>query len=97
MDHWWEDHRRWMQPKLDEAPSAYFNRQFWATFEDDRAGLLTRELLNVDHLMWGSDYPHTEGTFPRSREQVAKDFKGIPEAEVRKMVAQNAAQLYGVS
>jgi hypothetical protein len=36
MDHWWEDHHRWMQPKLDESPSTYFKRQFWATFEDDR-------------------------------------------------------------
>ena len=36
MDHWWEDHHRWMQPKLDESPSTYFERHFWATFEDDR-------------------------------------------------------------
>jgi predicted TIM-barrel fold metal-dependent hydrolase len=47
--------------------------------------------------MWGSDYPHTEGTFPRSREQVASDFAGIPEAEVYQMVAGNAARLYGVA
>ncbi len=66
MDHWWHDHHRWMEPKLDEAPNAYFKRQFWATFEDDRAGILTRELIGVDRLMWGSDYPHTEGTFPYS-------------------------------
>jgi uncharacterized protein len=64
MDHWWEDHHRWMEPRLEEPPSAYYQRQFWATFEDDRAGILTRHLLNIDHLMWGSDYPHTEGTFP---------------------------------
>jgi predicted TIM-barrel fold metal-dependent hydrolase len=97
MDHWWEDHRHWMEPKVDEAPSFYFKRQFWATFEDDRAGVLTRELIGVDRLMWGSDYPHTEGTFPRSREQVARDFTGIPEAEVYQMVAGNAARLYGLS
>jgi predicted TIM-barrel fold metal-dependent hydrolase len=96
MDHWWKDHRRWMKPRLDESPSFYFHRQFWATFEDDRAGLLTRELLPIDHLMWGSDYPHTEGTFPHSREQIAKDFAGIAEEEVRKIVAGNAARLYGL-
>ncbi len=97
MDHWWKDHHRWMEPKLEEAPSFYFNRQFWATFEEDRAGLLTRELLNVERLMWGSDYPHTEGTFPYSREQIAKDFAGISEVEVYKMVTGNAAQLYGLA
>ena len=94
MDHWWEAHHHWME--LPERPSVYFHQHFWATFETDRAGLLTRELLNVDHLMWGSDYPHTEGTFPRSREQIAKDFAGIPEAEVYKIVVDNAARLYGV-
>lgn len=95
MDHWWTDHRHWMEPRLDEPPSAYFQRQFWATFEDDRPGLLTRQLLNVEHLLWGADYPHTEGTWPRSREQIANDFADIPEEEVRKMVADNAARLYG--
>jgi hypothetical protein len=64
MDHWWTDHHHWMEPKVNEAPSFYFKRQFWATFEDDRAGVLTRELIGVERLMWGSDYPHTEGTFP---------------------------------
>ena len=97
MDHWWKDHHRWMAPELTELPSVYFHRQFWATFEDDRPGLLTRELLNVDHLMWGSDYPHTEGTFPYSREQIAKDFAGIAEGEVYKMVVANAAHLYGLT
>ena len=97
MDHWWNDHRHWMEPQLDEAPSTYFKRQFWATFEDDRAGILTRELVGVDRLMWGSDYPHTEGTFPYSQEQIMRDFMGVPEAEVYQMVTSNAAQLYGLA
>jgi predicted TIM-barrel fold metal-dependent hydrolase len=96
MDHWWTDHHRWMRPQLAEPPSFYFKHHFWATFEDDRPGLLTRELIGVDRLMWGSDYPHTEGTFPHSREQVAKDFAGISEHEIRMLVADNAARLYGI-
>ena len=96
MDHWWEDHRQWIQPKLDEKPSHYFQRQVWATFEDDRAGMETRHLLNVDHLMWGSDYPHTEGTFPRSQQQIAHDFVDVPDHELRKIAWDNAAQLYGI-
>jgi predicted TIM-barrel fold metal-dependent hydrolase len=38
------------------------NGLFWATFEDDRAGVFTRQLIGVDRLMTGFDYPHTEGT-----------------------------------
>ena len=38
MDHWWKDHGHRMEPRLTEPPSYYFNRQVWATFEDDRPG-----------------------------------------------------------
>jgi predicted TIM-barrel fold metal-dependent hydrolase len=96
LDHFWEDHRGWMEPRLHEPPSFYFHRQFYSTFEDDRAGLLTRELLNTDHLMWGSDYPHSEGTFPHSLEQVRKDFAGIPADLTRKLLKDNAASLYNI-
>lgn len=95
LDHWWTDNRHWMEPRTDHKPSFFFKRNFWATFEDDRAGIITRHLLNPDHLMWGSDYPHTEGTFPRSREQIERDFADVPPQEVRKMVSANAASLYG--
>ena len=96
MDHWWEDHHRWMEPKLNEPPSYYFKRQFWATFEDDRAGILTRHLLGIDRLMWGSDYPHTEGTFPFSIERIRQDFADVPDHETLMMVHDNAAHLYGI-
>jgi predicted TIM-barrel fold metal-dependent hydrolase len=96
LDHWWTFHHEWIEPRLNEPPSFYFHRQFWATFEEDRAGILTRELLNVDHLMWGSDYPHTEGTFPESQKQVASTFAGVGAIETAKMVRENAAALYGL-
>ena len=60
------------------------------------AGLLTRELLNTDHLLWGSDYPHSEGTFPHSLEQVTKDFAGIPVDLAHKLLRGNAARLYNI-
>jgi predicted TIM-barrel fold metal-dependent hydrolase len=44
--------------------------------------------------MWGSDYPHTEGTFPYSQDAVGRNFAGLPEADVYKLVIGNAADLY---
>ena len=90
-------HRRhmWEVPKLDLLPSEYFKRQRYATFGEDPVGLLAREITGVDCLLWGSDYPHDEGTFPHSREVIERTFKGIPEDEKRKIVCENAAQLYG--
>jgi predicted TIM-barrel fold metal-dependent hydrolase len=52
--------------------------------------------MGVDRLMWGSDYPHSEGTFPYSRRQIEHDFGDIPEQETRMLVRDNAAQLYGI-
>ncbi len=96
MDHWWEDHHHWLEPKLEQPPSFYARRQFYHTFEDDKAGLMHLPMLSADGLMWGSDYPHTEGTFPHSKEQVAKDFACLSADIRRKIVRDNAARLYGI-
>jgi predicted TIM-barrel fold metal-dependent hydrolase len=66
-----------------------------ATFEDDRAGVLTRDMIGVENLMWGSDYPHTEGVWPYSRKKVAQNFANIPEGDTRKMVHDNVARVFG--
>ncbi len=95
MDHWWHDHKGWLEPRLPEPPSTYFHRQFHATFEDDRAGILTRELIGVENLLWGSDYPHTEGVWPFSRQQIARDFADVPAPEIRQICPNTPARLYG--
>ena len=85
----------WQTPRLELQPSEFFKRQGYATFGDDALGLRNRDVTGVECLLWGTDYPHDEGTFPHSREVIARTFKGIPEGEARKMVCDNAARLYG--
>jgi predicted TIM-barrel fold metal-dependent hydrolase len=97
MDHWWGAHRNWLDPRLPEKPSTYVHRQVWATFEDDRSGLLTLPMLNEDHLMWGNDYPHTEGVWPNSVGSLERDLTGLTPAQQRKVTRTNAADLYGIS
>ena len=94
-DQQWSANAAWMDPKLPEPPSYYYKRNFAATFEDDRAGVLTRDFVLADTLLWGSDYPHTEGVWPFSRKQIAYDFGGIPGKDTRKMVHDNAVNLFG--
>jgi predicted TIM-barrel fold metal-dependent hydrolase len=88
-------HAHWTRPKLKEPPSFYIKRQMRLTFQEDPVGLALRPFTGAQLLMWGSDYPHHEGTWPHSREAVAKQFSGIPEAEVRQIVRDNARDLYG--
>ena len=45
-------------------------------------------------LIWGSDYPHWEGTWPNSQAAVDKLFEGVPEREIDQMVRGNAVETF---
>ncbi|HEX5096687.1 MAG TPA: amidohydrolase family protein, partial [Acidimicrobiia bacterium] len=47
-----------------------------------------------DRFMWGSDYPHDEGTHPFTREHLRQLFSDTDPAELQQLLAQNAAKLY---
>jgi predicted TIM-barrel fold metal-dependent hydrolase len=67
----------------------------YCTFIDDSFGVASRHWIGVDNIMWSSDYPHTASTWPHSRDIIGRDFKDVSEVEKRKIVRENAAQLYG--
>ena len=81
---------------LPLRPSEYFRRQcaLGASFMF-RHEVAMRHSIGVEQLMLGSDYPHAEGTWPRTRETLAEVFEGVPDAELEAMVGANAARLYG--
>lgn len=54
-----------------------------------------RDRIGVDRIMWGSDYPHDEGTYPYTREGLRYAFARVPRDEVAAMVGGNAARVYG--
>jgi predicted TIM-barrel fold metal-dependent hydrolase len=98
MDYTFDRHRRWMKSSITERPSDYYRQSFHATFQqDDVTGLLARQIPGVDTLMWASDYPHTDSTWPRSREVVEDLFVSVPDDERRKITSANAAALYGLN
>ena len=51
--------------------------------------------MGIDKVMWGSDYPHHEATSPYSKESLRRSFVGWSEADLRKVLAGNAAEVYG--
>jgi len=60
-----------------------------------RADAEIRHEMGVEQVMWGSDYPHDEGTFPHSEAVIDRIFQGISEETKRKIVFENASNLYG--
>jgi predicted TIM-barrel fold metal-dependent hydrolase len=75
-------------------PSDFFHRHVYLSFQEDGVGIRLRDIIGVDSLMWGSDYPHAESTFPKSREILDQILEGVPQEERAKIVGSNAATLY---
>ena len=78
------------------TPIDYFHRNVWFTFQDDEVGVSNLETIGVDRVMWGSDFPHGDSTWPHSREAVARNFDGMPEEYVEMATYGNITALYGL-
>jgi predicted TIM-barrel fold metal-dependent hydrolase len=91
--HWADMVERFRDEML---PSDFFRRNVFLSFQEDSIGLKLRDEIGLGILMWGSDYPHPESTFPRSLSILADQMQGIPLAEQRQITSTNAAALYHV-
>jgi predicted TIM-barrel fold metal-dependent hydrolase len=75
-------------------PSDFFHRNVVLSFQEDAIGIRLRDAIGVDNMMWGSDYPHSESTFPRSRQILDEILAGVPADERAKIVGGNTARVY---
>ena len=90
-----EHQEGWIRFGDGTVPSDHFRRNVFVSFQEDPVGVHTRHLIGIDCLLWGSDYPHTESTFPRSTEILDDVMKGVPDDERQRMVCANTARIYG--
>ncbi|HET6874613.1 MAG TPA: amidohydrolase family protein [Acidimicrobiales bacterium] len=83
---------------LPLSATEYFHRNVWVGVSqpgpEDAAVALS---WDNGHFMWGSDYPHDEGTGPYTREHLRQLFSSTPHSELAAFLAGNAASLYGFS
>ena len=79
-------------PKL---ASEYFAQNCWigASFPKP-SDVEVAKMIGPDRFMWGSDYPHDEGTPPFTREHLRQVFPGWGPSELRRVLGENAAKLY---
>jgi predicted TIM-barrel fold metal-dependent hydrolase len=75
-------------------PSDFFHRNVVLSFQEDAVGIRLRDIIGVDNMMWGSDYPHSESTFPQSRKILADILAGVPEDEQARIAGGNTARVY---
>jgi len=90
-NHGWET---FSEHAIKEKPSFYWHRNMAATFEQDTTGIRLLDLIGVDNLMWATDYPHPDSTWPESQKVIIEQFADCAADERDKMVSDNAARLY---
>jgi predicted TIM-barrel fold metal-dependent hydrolase len=96
IDMWWRSQKKAgsLQSYCGEmSPIEQWHRQCFVTtfFAEDEVEL--RNTLGVRNMMWGSDFPHVEGTYPSSRRHLARIFSSVPRGEVEAIVGGNAAAM----
>jgi predicted TIM-barrel fold metal-dependent hydrolase len=80
---------------LPLTPSEYVERNVWLGFSFPAPSeVAAREHIGTHKLMWGSDYPHHEGTFPHNREHLRRSFHDVPDDELRLLLSGNIAKVY---
>ena len=83
--------------RLPKSATEYFHQNVWlgVSFPKIADAEAARDCLGVGKFMWGSDYPHDEGTYPYTKLALRQVFHDWPESDMRKILAENAAGVYG--
>jgi predicted TIM-barrel fold metal-dependent hydrolase len=96
MDETWHKQRYWTNSQLEHEPSYFWERNVYGSFIHDRVGILTRELPGAGNIMWSSDYPHSETTYPNSLAKIEELFAGVPAEDKRQILGERARKLYNI-
>jgi hypothetical protein len=83
---------KWTYPL---KPSEYIQRQFHVSFQDDPVAVAARHITGLSTVVWGSDYPHAEGTFRGSQKLIESQFAGVPATERAAMLGGTLGGLLG--
>jgi hypothetical protein len=81
--------------QFEMLPSEMWAWQGFAAGLMDPWEIENREVVGINNLMWGSDLPHVEGTYPNTREHLAKHVENVPVSDQHAILATNAARVLG--
>jgi len=85
-----------MTGKLSTLPSEYFGTNLFIGASTMSAEeIRRRHVIGCDVAMWGTDYPHPEGTWPHTAERLRRDFASVPVDDCEQLFGATAARVYG--
>ncbi|MGO9059098.1 MAG: amidohydrolase family protein [Candidatus Binataceae bacterium] len=97
MDDRWKHDKSWAgQAGLTSGrtPSQIFHAQVACSFMRDRTAIVNRDIIGKHNIMWGSDYPHFDGAWPKQAEQLERQFAGVPLEDQIRIGRTNAIEFY---
>ncbi|MEZ4354960.1 MAG: amidohydrolase family protein [Myxococcota bacterium] len=98
MDHTFERHRHWQgYGTITRPPSHYFDENVYVTFQDDYSVELALPGMNAERVLWATDFPHSDGTYPRSDEVCRELASRMSDDDARRILYDNTALLYGLT
>ena len=77
-------------------PSQIFHEHVGLTFMRDRTAIFNRSIIGRKNLMWGSDYPHFDGAWPKSKDILASQFEGVSEEDQLMIGRTNLIDFYNL-
>jgi predicted TIM-barrel fold metal-dependent hydrolase len=77
MNEAYRQHQIRVRPKLSMLPKEYLYRQVYASFQHDESAVAAVTAMGYRNVMWGSDYPHLEGTYGHTQETLHHLFDGV--------------------
>jgi predicted TIM-barrel fold metal-dependent hydrolase len=94
-DNVWRDHRAWVGVKdiVPDPPSTYYYRQVFGCFFKDRHGLESLDRVGVDNITFETDYPHTDSTWPETKQVATEMMAGLDDEAIYKIVRGNAIRM----
>lgn len=96
-DHAYKIHRTWLTcSELQRLPSDYFHDNVYLTFQDDAVAFRSTDLLNPERLMWASDYPHADSTWPHSQDVLAEHAGKLDPVTRKAILRDNVVKLYSL-
>ena len=81
-------------PDKQNSPTDVLRRNFWFCMIDDPSTIVTKDTIGIDNILFESDYPHGDGTWPDTQEVMHRVLGGLSDEEIRKISHENAAALY---
>ena len=80
----------------DMKPSELFHRQCYLTGSYDQAAFLVRKYLGIENMLWQTNFPNANSTWPNTQDYIKRSFADVPAKERQMVLSGNAANLYHI-